>query len=391
MTGQAVAFDRAEVSARIADVNGFWEVKGNPLSKVGVFPYLGATLPNAPDPGRVYQVYRPAEELADPACLDSFKLVPWIDDHVMLGSEDLGLTPAERKGIQGVVGEEVFFDGQYMRGNIKVFSEALAGLISNGKRELSLGYRCAYDWTPGTYNGIPYDAVQRQIRGNHLALVREGRMGPDVAVLDHFTIDAMEYKTMTDKTKDEGGSGEGGELAEIKATLEKLGPLLASVEEIKSKLTAPAQQPAAAGEGDEEEAKAKAAAEQIDTAAKLSAMDAAIKGIRADVTAALDKLTKGAPIAMDAKAIVSEINARDALAQRLSLHLGTFDHSSMTRAEVVKYGLEKLGLTAPEGHEGTALDAYLHNRPHAVPAASYAADHRKATGAVASYINGNKE
>jgi len=55
----AHAMDR---SAREVDTNGWFEVKNNPLSKVGVFPYRGIQLPNAPDPNAIYQVYRPAEE-----------------------------------------------------------------------------------------------------------------------------------------------------------------------------------------------------------------------------------------------------------------------------------------------------------------------------------------
>ena len=50
--------------------------------------------------------------------------------------------------------------------------------------ELSLAYFYAPDMTPGTWQGQPYDGVMRQIMGNHLALVEEGRAGHDVAVRD---------------------------------------------------------------------------------------------------------------------------------------------------------------------------------------------------------------
>jgi len=390
----AIAFDRADVTARIADLNGWFEVKGNPLSKVGVFPYLGATIPGAPEPGKRYAVYRPATELADAECLASLRLIPWIDEHVMLGSEDDGLTPAERKGVHGVIGEEVFFDGEYLRGNLKVFSEAMANVIDNGKRELSLGYRCRYDWTPGVFNGIPYDVVQREIRGNHLALVGQGRMGPDVAVLDHFTftVDSMEAHNMSDENK---GGNEGGELAEIKAALEKLAPLLASVEEIKGKLAGAAAAPAAGDEGGTDEEKAKAAAEEkaksdaaaIDAAAKLGAMDGAIREIGKSL-AAIAKAVEAKPAAaMDAAAMIQHVAKRDALASKLSQHIGTFDHASMTLDGVIAYGVEKLGLTVAKGSEGAALDGYLHNRdvPRAVVTSATDA---KPGSAVAAYLDG---
>jgi hypothetical protein len=127
-------------SARIKDVNDYIEVKDNPLSKVGVFPYRGSSLPGAPDPNKTYMVYRPADELGDPATIDSFKLLPWIDNHAMLGAEDAGLTPPEKKGVQGVIGENVHFDNGTLYGNLKVFSQSLADLIEAGKRELSCGY-----------------------------------------------------------------------------------------------------------------------------------------------------------------------------------------------------------------------------------------------------------
>jgi hypothetical protein len=38
--------------------------------------------------------------------------------------------------------------------------------------------------TPGTYGGIKYDGVMRDIVGNHVALVEEGRAGADVHVGD---------------------------------------------------------------------------------------------------------------------------------------------------------------------------------------------------------------
>ena len=101
-----------ELSARDYDVNAWPEIKNNPLSKVGVFPYLGKQIDPSFPPDQIVYVYRPEEELSNPACIDSFKLVPWVDEHPdkLLGSESAGREPAERKGIEGVTGEDVYFD-----------------------------------------------------------------------------------------------------------------------------------------------------------------------------------------------------------------------------------------------------------------------------------------
>lgn len=179
----AMAMDRRDF-----DGNGWFEVKDNPISKVGIFKYQGSQIPGAPDKSKMYRVLRPAEELGSPATIKSFMLLPWIDNHAMLGKGE-GLVPAEQKGVSGVIGQDIYFDPNACDGtlfaNLKVFSAAMADLINAGKKELSCGYRCDYDWTPGIWKGKPYDAIQRNIRGNHVALVQKGRMGSDVSVLDH--------------------------------------------------------------------------------------------------------------------------------------------------------------------------------------------------------------
>ena len=44
-------------------------------------------------------------------------------------------------------------------------------------RELSCGYNLRLDETPGVWEGQPYDAIQRDIEINHLALVDKARAG----------------------------------------------------------------------------------------------------------------------------------------------------------------------------------------------------------------------
>lgn len=183
-------------SKREYDANNWYQVHDNPLSKVGIFPYSGSQVGG--DPSRVYNVYRPAEELSDPDTIESFKLVPFINNHTMLGDpdKDPGLTPVEEKGMEGVLGENIYFKDGTLYGNLKILSKNLASIIDDGKKELSLGYRCRYEIISGTWNGQPYDAIQRDIRGNHVALVDEGRMGKEVAVLDQltFTFDNKEIQ-----------------------------------------------------------------------------------------------------------------------------------------------------------------------------------------------------
>lgn len=170
------------------DHNQFWLIKDNPITKAGVFPYLGKQIAPSLEPEKIYQVYRPAEEIKKAA--DTFKLVPLVDNHTMLGAE---FTPAEEKVVHGVLGEDIREQDGILYANVKIFSETLKQEIQNGKKELSLGYFCKYDLVPGQYNGMHYDAIQRDIKGNHIALVDRGRMGHDVRVMDRaLAFDCMD-------------------------------------------------------------------------------------------------------------------------------------------------------------------------------------------------------
>lgn len=366
MDGDETAFAMDKDSVREVDTNGWQEIPRNPLSKVGVFTYSGRQVGDTANPDKPYRVYRPAEELSDPDCIDSFRLIPWIDNHVMLGSEEDGLMPAERKGVQGVIGEDVFFEGETLYGNLKVFSQSMAGLIEAGKRELSCGYRCVYDFTPGTFRGEAYDCVQRTIRGNHLALVHTGRMGPDVAVLD-----SIDHTTNpTDKEPpmaDQNGGGSGNSLDEALQTLKTATP-----EARKAHLIALRAVMDEAGDPKDEEKKEEKAedADSDKDEKKEDAKDSDLdmkEGKDSDLK--MDDIAKH-PNAMDAaevqrqiadgiKAHTASVKRRDALAKQLGAHVGTFDHSEMTEAEVAAYGVKKLGLDAPKGQEAAMLAGFL--------------------------------
>jgi 8-oxo-dGTP pyrophosphatase MutT (NUDIX family) len=341
------------------DLNGWFEVKSNPLSKVGVFQYSGHSLPDAPEQDKMYSVYRPAEELADVECLNSFKLLPWIDNHVMLGSEDVGLTPSEQKGVQGVIGEDVYFSDGTLYGNIKVFSEALRTLIDSGKKELSCGYRCTYEWTSGVFEGQPYDCIQRNIRGNHLALVDHGRMGADVAVLDHlelfnFTVDAKEFNIMAEQENESGGNSS-MTLEEAAEAIKQIMPIITKIQGLIG-----------GSEGGEAEVAIDADEKEPDGDDKMPA-----KGDKATEDSDDDKEKKddnkadkssGMDAAEIARQVTAEIAIKSKLYNTLSKHIGAFDHAEMSLNDMAKYGLKKLGVDAPKESRVTFLNAYLQGK-----------------------------
>lgn len=163
------------------DKNDFWFIENNPITKVGVYPYLGKQISQDCEPDKIYYVLRPKEELFRKETLDSLRLIPLIDGHTMIGKD---FTAPEDKGLDGTLGDNVSHDTDTIYNDLKIISNKMKEEIQNGKKELSLGYFCRYDKQPGTYKGQRYDYVQRDIIANHLALVDKGRMGADVRVYD---------------------------------------------------------------------------------------------------------------------------------------------------------------------------------------------------------------
>ncbi|MGQ7947821.1 DUF2213 domain-containing protein [Providencia huashanensis] len=391
------------MTKRTYDNNGWLEVTDNPISKVGVFDYLGAEI-GAPVPDKIYRVLRPPEELASEATINSFKLTPFIIEHEMLGKH---ATPAEKKGIQGVIGENVYFDPPYLRANIKIFSDVALSNIDNGKIDLSPGYRSKYEFTSGIYEGQHYDVIQRHLRGNHLALVDEGRTGPDVAVQDRLviTIDTKELIRMNEEeNKEKQTTDEGAFTAEQVTALKSIiAEVIAQTqsstdenleEEKKSTDADPeeeqkAEEAVAAAEVAAEEATTgtpeavEAAEVAIETAveaieeakehldqATTDSLNRRIKRLKngigtmdeiASLKRKIKRLEASKPT-MDTGELLKQIGERDSLAHKLTPFLGVFDHAAMTKQQVAEYGVDKLGIQCGKGNEAIALDAWMQGR-----------------------------
>ena len=423
------------MTKRNYDSNGWAEIKDNPISKVGVFPYLGSSI-GAPDPNKIYMVYRSKEALSSPEAIESFKLVPWVDDHTMLGDRDEGFTPAEEKGIQGVTGEDVYFKGDTLYSNLKLFSESQADLVESGKKELSLGYRCKYVEKSGVFKGEKYDYEQIEPRGNHIASVDEGRMGSQVAVLDSsdiitldshcfFTIDSrdiimipQEKAALAAKQKssillagqtaadaaisgmEAGGASLSNESKQLIAALPAIvgACTMQAMDEMKDKEKM--------SEGEEEEKDKKkegmdkdddkkdmkdkkdekeGKGEDSALIAQLQTELSETQGLLKTATDSIADLTSNG-----VKNLLGEVSRRDAMCQSASVHIGTFDHSEMTAQDAAVYISGKLGLDCSEGNEMIAVDAALKvmgSNPAQVFVAGDGADQGAKCSLISSYAN----
>lgn len=141
------------------------------IARTGVQVYANAD-------GSMRREYRPEEEVATPESLTSFgaKVVTLEHPDVLLDSENT-------KNYQiGFTGNEVVYDNGFVRAVLTITDqEAIDKIMRGDAKEVSAGYRVTFEPTPGvTDSGEHYDGIQRMISGNHVAVVRRGRAGPQV-------------------------------------------------------------------------------------------------------------------------------------------------------------------------------------------------------------------
>lgn len=152
------------------------------ISRAGIQKYAARELGDqfkdrAPD--AVIRVYRPPEEVFATESLDSLKGLPLTIEH-----QDGFVTPGKaRKQVVGSLGDTITQDGSYVGASVFVTHEDGIKALEHGKRELSIGYDFDLDVESGTTpDGAQYDAVMRNIRGNHVSIVSRGRGGPECRV-----------------------------------------------------------------------------------------------------------------------------------------------------------------------------------------------------------------
>jgi len=75
----------------------------------------------------------------------------------------------------------------YLRARVRISDAALVARVLAGHDQLSIGFVATVEPTPGTHDGQRYDAVQRELAGNHVAVVALGRAGPACRILDSAT------------------------------------------------------------------------------------------------------------------------------------------------------------------------------------------------------------
>lgn len=186
MKADKIIFDN-KASVRTIDDNGYLHVALTPISKAMVNPYYGAEIGNCEElglgPDTIYYGLRDPHELELAA--PSFNGLPVLLDH-----HDVDAENPKKEFTVGSTGTDAVFDGVYLKNSLSITdAEAIRAIEDGSAKEISCAYRFRPDFTPGEFempNGekIHYDFVMRDISGNHVALVAEGRAGHDVRVAD---------------------------------------------------------------------------------------------------------------------------------------------------------------------------------------------------------------
>ena len=142
--------------------------------------------------GKTRREFRPPEE--NQKAIAEFGLASLTLEHPT-GLVDESNGDRLRKGISLQTPRYVVVPGKggFVTGQIAVMSRDAQDAVRRGDAsEISAGYKCRIEETPGSWfnpatgQSERYDAIQRDIKVNHIALTRLGRAGPSVKVLGRF-------------------------------------------------------------------------------------------------------------------------------------------------------------------------------------------------------------
>lgn len=181
MSTQVFRYDAGELKKPRRTSQGY--LKADALAtRTGIFKY------QKPD-GTVQYELRTPEEVFNHESLDSLAEVPVTNEHPQ---QPLNLDNTKHHQV-GYTGSEISKFSNFVKAGVTITDPKTIGEIEQGKNQLSGGYLCDLEMTPGTYQGQRYDAIQRNIRYNHLAIVKNGRAGPEARLKldsnDAFMVD----------------------------------------------------------------------------------------------------------------------------------------------------------------------------------------------------------
>jgi len=195
---------------------GYLLALGVPIGRTGEMEYGHGETPLEPGSDGVVRISREAEELFKPETIASFEGKPFTIRH----PNEFVNSKNWKDLAKGTI-KNVRRKGDDLVADIQITDDFAISLVKNGMRQLSCGYEAEYIQT-GKGTGL-----QKNIVGNHLALVEEGRAGDAYAINDEKGVFRMNkkvadmMKSLFGKTVDEAVAAEEKAAAKAKKAAKK--------------------------------------------------------------------------------------------------------------------------------------------------------------------------
>ena len=158
-----------------------------PIARTGVYKYLREEL--GLDGSGIVDVYRTEDQVFSDAAIASFEGKAFTDTHPSVDVDVNNWSIYAKGDIRNVRRGKGDFSNCLVADIIVRDPVVIDEIKSGVKREISSGYECEYV----EENGKIY---QRNIRGNHVALVQAGRAGSQVKIYDEKKVISSKYKSI---------------------------------------------------------------------------------------------------------------------------------------------------------------------------------------------------
>lgn len=181
VNGTLRLYDSVELddAAKVKFIDGGYMTAFPRIARTGIQTYKGTEC--GKQDMETVRVYRPEDEVFADKARHTYTHLPVTVGH----PKEMVDAKNWKKYAVGHTGDEVLRDGQSVRVPMMLRDHDAIEQYKQGRKQLSVGYDCDLDWTAGkTEDGEEYDAVQHNIRCNHLAVVAAARGGPELTIGD---------------------------------------------------------------------------------------------------------------------------------------------------------------------------------------------------------------
>lgn len=199
--------DRVSFTTKSLTDEGYLLVKNARIARAGIQEYrafeLGELFRDR-EPLDVIRVWRPPEEVFDKDSMQSFEGKPMTNLH----PEEL-VDVNNHNDLSVGHSNSIRRDGIYLVADLMITNAEAIKDLEEGRREISNGYKSNIEVKSGVNpDGESFDAIQRSIKGNHIALVDAGRCGAGCSINDstkskgetmNVNLDGVDFE-VTDKT-----------------------------------------------------------------------------------------------------------------------------------------------------------------------------------------------